>query len=105
MAGLAALMTISETAKLLRVSPSTVRNWAAKGRVPFIELPGGDYRIPREELLATLRANVDVRTVLERTGEADRKGEGARTGNGTRVSDGEDDEEHMAGGEQANGWS
>lgn len=60
------LLTVREVARLLRVAESTVRKWVAAERVPFIELPGGEYRIPRTELIRGLRGNVDLETVLGR---------------------------------------
>lgn len=58
------LLTVGEVSRLLRVAGSTVRKWIGEGRVPYIELPGGDYRIPRTELIRTLRGNVDVAAIL-----------------------------------------
>jgi excisionase family DNA binding protein len=60
------LLTVPEVARLLRVAESTVRKWISAGRVPFLELPGGEYRIPRAELIRSLRGNVDMDTVLRR---------------------------------------
>lgn len=60
------LLTVGEVAHLLRVAESTVRKWIAAGRIPFLELPGGEYRIPRLELIRSLRGNVDAEAVLER---------------------------------------
>lgn len=60
------LLTVPDVARLLRVAESTVRKWAASGRVPFVELPGGEYRIPRTELIRGLRGNVDIERVLAR---------------------------------------
>jgi len=60
------LLTVPEVARLLRVAESTVRKWVGAGRVPFLELPGGEYRIPRTELVRGLRGNVDVEKVLGR---------------------------------------
>lgn len=58
------LLTVGEVSRLLRVAGSTVRKWIGEGRVPYIELPGGDYRIPRAELIRTLRGNVDIAAIL-----------------------------------------
>lgn len=60
------LLTVPDVARLLRVAESTVRKWAASGRIPFVELPGGEYRIPRTELIRGLRGNVDIERVLAR---------------------------------------
>ncbi len=42
--------TVEELALALRVNLTTVRRWIAKGLVRASQLPGGAYRIPREEL-------------------------------------------------------
>lgn len=60
------LLTVPDVARLLRVAGSTVRKWVASGRIPFVELPGGEYRIPRTELIRGLRGNVDIERVLTR---------------------------------------
>jgi excisionase family DNA binding protein len=60
------LLTVPEVARLLRVAQSIVRKWIAAGSVPFVELPGRDYRIPRTELVRGLRSNIDVVQVLDR---------------------------------------
>ncbi|MGH8909989.1 MAG: helix-turn-helix domain-containing protein [Egibacteraceae bacterium] len=62
-------MTVGEVARLLRVGESTVRSWIARSEVPFIALPGGDYRIPGHELFRSLRSNVDTVSVLHRLSE------------------------------------
>lgn len=62
----AGLLTVGEVSRILRVAESTVRKWIGANRIPFIELPGGDYRIPKKELLRSLRANVDVGEILTR---------------------------------------
>ena len=62
----AGLLTVGEVSRILRVAESTVRKWIGGNRIPFIELPGGDYRIPRKELLRSLRGNIDVGEVLKR---------------------------------------
>lgn len=63
------MLTVGEVARLLRVGESTVRSWIARGEVPFITLPAGDYRIPGLELFRSLRSNVDAVAVLSRLSE------------------------------------
>ena len=41
-----ALLSTREVAETLNVSPRTVTNWIRGDRVPYVRLPGGDYRIP-----------------------------------------------------------
>lgn len=60
------LLTTKEAAKFLKVSQSAVKNWIRSGRLPALRLPGGQYRITREALLASLRASNAVEEVLER---------------------------------------
>ena len=42
--------TVEEFSLALRVNLTTVKRWIAKGLVRASQLPGGAYRIPREEL-------------------------------------------------------
>jgi len=60
------LLTVAEVARLLRVAPSTVRKWIGREQIPYLALPGGDYRIPRVALFRALSSNVDVAAVLAR---------------------------------------
>lgn len=48
------LITLSEAAKLLGVHPNTLSKWAREGRVRVIETPGGNRRIPLNEVLRLL---------------------------------------------------
>ena len=54
------LLTVSQAATLLNVSDRTIRRWIEKDRIPYLELPGGDYRIPQGALLASLRGNYNL---------------------------------------------
>jgi excisionase family DNA binding protein len=58
------LLTTGEAARLLRVSPRTVNNWIKQEKVPYIELPGGEYRIPLAGLLASLGGTFDLGKAL-----------------------------------------
>ena len=42
--------TVADVAKTLKVLPVTVRVWLQQGKLRGIKLPGGDWRIRREEL-------------------------------------------------------
>jgi len=44
------LLTVSAAARLLGVSSSSLRAWAAAGRVPHVRTPGGHRRFDRSEL-------------------------------------------------------
>ena len=48
------LLTTKQAAELLNVSTRTVLNWIDTDKVPYLRLPGGDYRIPLTGLLASL---------------------------------------------------
>lgn len=63
------LMTVSEVARVLRVAESTVRKWIGRNEIPYLTLPGGDYRVPRTELFRGLRGNVDGTHVLAQLAE------------------------------------
>ena len=43
---------VGEFAALLDVNPRTVRRWISRGLVAYVRLPGGEHRIPRDELTA-----------------------------------------------------
>ena len=43
---------VGEFAALLDVNPRTVRRWMSRGLVAYVRLPGGERRIPRDELTA-----------------------------------------------------
>jgi excisionase family DNA binding protein len=53
-APVANLLSVSAAARMLGVSPSSLRAWAAAGRVPHVRTPGGHRRFPREELVRWL---------------------------------------------------
>lgn len=44
------MQTVGEAATTLQVSPSTVRNWIAKGYLHAVSLPSGQRRIPEAEV-------------------------------------------------------
>ena len=46
----ARLLSVSPAARMLGVSPSSLRAWAAEGRVPHLRTPGGHRRFELEEL-------------------------------------------------------
>ncbi|MEX1140710.1 MAG: helix-turn-helix domain-containing protein [Thermoleophilaceae bacterium] len=58
------LLTTQEVADLLRVSTRTVQNWIKRGQVPYLELPGGEYRLPLAGLLDSLRGTFDLAAAL-----------------------------------------
>ena len=39
---------VGEVAAELGVHPRTVRRWLSQGRLPYVRLPGGERRIPRD---------------------------------------------------------
>lgn len=45
------LLSVSAAARLLGVSPSSLRAWAAAGRVPHVRTTGGHRRFPLEDLV------------------------------------------------------
>lgn len=50
---------------MLKVSPRTVTNWIQAERVPYVRLPGGEYRLPLDGLLDSLGGTYDLRDRLE----------------------------------------
>lgn len=59
------ILTLAEAASLLKVSERTVRRWIDKDSIPYLELPGGHYRIPQGALLASLSHNFDLASELD----------------------------------------
>lgn len=58
------LLTTTQVAARLGVSPRTVTNWIRAERVPYVRLPGGEYRIPLDGLLDSLGGTHDLRPEL-----------------------------------------
>lgn len=48
------LITASQAAELLAVSPDTIRRWADEGRISVVVLPSGGKRFYRAELTSYL---------------------------------------------------
>lgn len=65
------LLTTREAAELLNVSSRTVTNWIKANRVPFVRLPGGEYRLPLDGLLDSLSGTYDLMTRIEGAIELD----------------------------------
>ena len=63
------LLTVGEAAALLNVNERTVRRWIDAESIPYLELPGGSYRIPQGALLASLRGNYDLAGELRKLDE------------------------------------
>jgi excisionase family DNA binding protein len=57
------LLSTRQAAELLNVSPRTVTNWIRADKVPYVRLPGGEYRLPLEGLLDSLTGTYDMRTI------------------------------------------
>ena len=45
-----AILTPTDAARLLGVSPDSVRRWCEQGRIPGYRTPGGHWRIARRDL-------------------------------------------------------
>lgn len=58
------LLTVAEAAMLLSVSDRTIRRWIEAEKIPYLKLPGGGYRIPQAQLLASLSGTYDLRREL-----------------------------------------
>lgn len=52
------LLTVKEVAKILGVSPLTVRNWDKKGKLKAIRHPINNYRLYRLEDIEKLLAEI-----------------------------------------------
>lgn len=64
------LLSTKEAADLVGVSPRTITNWAESGKVPYLKLPGGGYRIPLTGLLASLEGTYDLAADLDKAERA-----------------------------------
>lgn len=58
------LLTTSEAAELLKVSPRTILNWIKDEKIPYVLLPANgsrnEYRIPLQGLLSSLSGTYDL---------------------------------------------
>jgi len=67
------LLSTTQAAGLLNVSRRTVLNWIEAGKVPYVKLPGGEYRLPLSGLLASLsgtyRLEEEIRALDERNAD------------------------------------
>jgi excisionase family DNA binding protein len=59
------VLTLPQAAALLNVTDRTIRRWLKADKIPYVQLPGGDHRIPQGTLLASLRGNYDLAAELE----------------------------------------
>jgi excisionase family DNA binding protein len=64
------LLSTKQAAELLNVSKRTILNWIESEKIPYVKLPGGDYRVPLTGLLASLsgtyRLDEEIRALDER---------------------------------------
>jgi len=57
------LLTVSEVAKLLRVSPLTIKRWGKRGKLPAIRINSrGDRRYRKESIMWMLGINPQTST-------------------------------------------
>ncbi len=55
------LLTISEVAEILRVSPLTIKRWGKKGKLPAIRINSrGDRRYKKEVVLRLIGADMQM---------------------------------------------
>lgn len=48
---------LTEAAAILKVHPRTLKRWQRAGQIRLIELPGGQFRVPGEEVLRLLNTS------------------------------------------------
>lgn len=58
------VFTAGQVAEVCKVASRTVTKWFDSGRLKGFKLPGGDRRIPREELISFLKEH-GMKTVIE----------------------------------------
>ncbi|WP_308198547.1 helix-turn-helix domain-containing protein [Actinomadura terrae] len=68
------LLTRDEVADLFRVEPSTVSEWARRGRLRSIRTPGGARRFRAEVVYAQLQEAEAEGTTATESGEASAEG-------------------------------
>jgi excisionase family DNA binding protein len=71
----ARLISTKEAAELLAVSPRTITNWINDEKVPYVRLPGGEYRLPLGALLECLSGNYDLLPAIAALDEKAAEGE------------------------------
>ncbi|MBI3964211.1 MAG: helix-turn-helix domain-containing protein [Chloroflexi bacterium] len=54
------LLTTKQASDMLEVDPSTIRRWAATGRIPSVELPSGRLKISKAAVEKMLEQLNDV---------------------------------------------
>ncbi len=54
-----ALLRVPEAARLLSLSPTTLKRWIRGGRLRSVQTPGGHHRIPRSEIQRLSGENAD----------------------------------------------
>lgn len=59
MTNLQHFLTVKEAAEFLGVTPNTLRNWGAAGKVPEFRHPVNNYRLYKQEDLETLLHQIE----------------------------------------------
>ena len=49
------LLTVTESARILNLKPSTLRAWILRRKIPFVKLGGKAVRLREEDLLDLIR--------------------------------------------------
>lgn len=57
------LLTVTEVARIFRVTPRTITGWCDKGWLPSFKTPGGRRRIPISEVMRYVRATNGIRVL------------------------------------------
>jgi len=65
------LLSTREVADLLNVAPRTVTNWIRADRLPYVRLPGGEYRVPEQGLLDSLSGTYAIDVASRGAAELD----------------------------------
>lgn len=53
-------LTPGQVAKLFNVRPRTVTRWADTGKLPYIRIPSGHRRYPKNAVMELLQAQLDA---------------------------------------------
>jgi excisionase family DNA binding protein len=65
------LLTVPETAALLRLKVSTIRAWVCQRRIPYVKLGGRVVRIRREDAMALVAKGL-VGAAVDSEGRSER---------------------------------
>jgi excisionase family DNA binding protein len=61
------LYRLPTAAAILAVEQRTLKRWHEQGKIRLVELPGGHYRVPGEEITRLLQNTAPTERIIEAT--------------------------------------